>query len=296
MTVRRRLALIVAMACVTAGLVLAARIASAASPPPAPPTLVAVRAAHHSGFDRVVFEFAGPLPSRREVTYVPRLIADGSGRTIRIAGRAILRVVLFPAVAHGARAVRAGPTTFSLPNVITVVRAGDFESVVSYGISVAQRAPVRVSVLTHPSRVVIDVGTPFRTVLRGLYLFHPGRFAANRMPFFTRVVRPGAAATPATALMDRLFAGPTPGEHRAGLRFLSSRATGFADLRVTGGIAHVRLTGGCSSGGSTVTIAGEIIPTLTQLPGVRYVKIYDPSGHTERPTGPSDSVPFCLEP
>jgi hypothetical protein len=45
-----------------------------------------------------------------------------------------------------------------------------------------------------------------------------------------------------------------------------------------------------------VTIADEITPTLRQLAAVRWVKIYDPAGHTERPTGHSDSVPICLEP
>jgi len=38
------------------------------------------------------------------------------------------------------------------------------------------------------------------------------------------------------------------------------------------------------------------MPTLKQLPGVRWVKIYDASGHTERPFGHSDSIPFALAP
>ena len=54
--------------------------------------------------------------------------------------------------------------------------------------------------------------------------------------------------------------------------------------------------GKLSSGGSTFTIANEIMPTLKQLPGVHWVKIYDQKGHTERPFGHSDSIPFSLEP
>ena len=96
--------------------------------------------------------------------------------------------------------------------------------------------------------------------------------------------------------MDRLFAGPLTAEKAGGLRLLRSGARGFSHLSITDGVARVRLTGGCTSHGSTVTIADEITPTLRQLAAVRWVKIYDPAGHTERPTGHSDSVPTCLEP
>jgi hypothetical protein len=34
-----------------------------------------------------------------------------------------------------------------------------------------------------------------------------------------------------------------------------------------------------------VTVAGEIMRTLKQFPSVRWVKIYDPLGNTEHPTG-----------
>jgi Fe-S cluster biogenesis protein NfuA len=65
---------------------------------------------------------------------------------------------------------------------------------------------------------------------------------------------------------------------------------------VVNGVAKVRLTGACSSGGSTVTIAGQIVPTLKQLPVVRAVKIYDARTTTEQPFGVTDSIPVCLEP
>jgi hypothetical protein len=67
------------------------------------PRLIAIRAAHHPGFDRLVFEFSGRPPSRQNVRYANRLIADPSGRTIPMAGRAILAASFFPATAHGAR-------------------------------------------------------------------------------------------------------------------------------------------------------------------------------------------------
>jgi hypothetical protein len=61
-------------------------------------------------------------------------------------------------------------------------------------------------------------------------------------------------------------------------------------------VARVWLTGRLSSGGSTFTVASEIMPTLKQFPSVRWVKIYDQNGRTERPFGHSDSIPFSLEP
>ena len=149
------------------------------------PLLVVVQAAHHPGFDRVVFDFSGPVPSRRHVRYVDRLIGDPSGLPVRIAGRAILEVSSSPAAAHdGAGKVTApGRIAFALPNVITVVRSGDFEAVLSHGIGLAKRTSFHVSTLTHPSRVVIDIRTPFRTVLKKVYFENQPRFNVGTLPY-----------------------------------------------------------------------------------------------------------------
>ena len=96
--------------------------------------------------------------------------------------------------------------------------------------------------------------------------------------------------------MTALFAGPTEAEYKRGLRFVASGADGFTNLSIRSGVARVRLTGGCRSGGSTFTVANEIRPTLKQFASIRYVKVLDPLGRTERPTGSSDSIPECLEP
>jgi len=67
------------------------------------PTLVAVRAGRHAGFDRVVFEFrGGDVPAHR-VGYVDRLVQDGSGNTVAVAGAADLEVVFEGANAHDGR-------------------------------------------------------------------------------------------------------------------------------------------------------------------------------------------------
>lgn len=276
----------------------AAAPAVATSSAPVVPTLVGIRAAHHPGFDRVVFDFTGGLPRSRQVGYVSQLIADPSGQRVRIAGRAILQVRLEQTNAHtsAGRVTAPGRVAFALPNVMTVVRSGDFEAVTTYGIGLAKRESFRTFTLSNPSRFVIDIRAAFPTVLRKVYFFNQGRFLANRPPFFTPVLRPVRPFTPATGVMDRLFAGPLPSESAQGLRLVLSRATGFTALRIADTIARVQLTGGCSSGGSTITIAGEILPGLRQFSTVDHVKIYDPAGRTETPTGHRDSIPECLEP
>ena len=45
-----------------------------------------------------------------------------------------------------------------------MVQAGDFESVLSFGVGVARTEPFHVFTLTRPSRVVIDLRTPYATV------------------------------------------------------------------------------------------------------------------------------------
>ena len=262
-------------------------------------TLVAIRAAHHPDYDRVVFEFSGPVPAQRDVGYVPELIGDPSGLPVPVAGDAILQVRMAPARGHDDNGnVTYGPTrrTYALPNVIQVVSSGDFEGVLTFGIGLAQRTGVTVSTLTGPSRVVVDIATPFRTVPVNVHFLDLYRFEQGVEPYTRAVSRQVIPPATTRGALQRLFAGPTQEELAQRLRFVSSDATGFTDLSIVDGIARVRLTGGCSSHGSTFTVAGEIFPTLKQFGSVRWVKIYDPQGRTERPAGQSDSVPECLEP
>ena len=145
---------------------LAAAQSAAVHAAPKVATLVGVRAAHKPGLDRVVFEFSGPLPAQRSAHYVSRLIADGSGSQIRVAGDAILGLRFANAVGHdrnGRSTYGPARKTFALPGVIQVVNAGDFEAVLTFGIGLSKKAPYRVYTLTHPSRVVVDITTSSRT-------------------------------------------------------------------------------------------------------------------------------------
>ncbi len=289
-----RLVTLFLLACLAGPAGVVSGVAAAA---PATPTLVGVRASHHPGFDRIVYEFRGGPPPSHRVRYVDRLIGDPSGLPVPIAARAVLRIRFAPARAHDA----AGPTVrarraFALPNIMTSVQAGDFEGITTYGIGLAKRTRFHVFTLRRPSRVVIDVRAAFPTVARKVFFLNQRNFVNNERPFFSPRLRPVRPLTPGVGVMDRLFAGPLVGEQASGLVLLRSRATGYTGLTIADGVARVRLTGGCSSGGSTVSVAGEIMPTLRALPNVDWVKVYDPAGRTENPTGHTDSIPACLEP
>lgn len=274
--------------------------APAAAPSPSAPsvsTLTGIRTAHHPGFDRIVFDFDGPVPETHRVRYVDEVVSSGSGKPVRVAGRARLRVIFSPADAHDADGpTTRGRTAYALPNVLTTVRASDFEAVLTYGIGLAKKTPFEVFTLEDPSRVVIDVRAAFPTSRHRVFFFNEKNYLDNDEPFFTSVKRTTPRSRPFVGVLDRLYAGPLPAERNRGLRLLRSRSTGFTDLTIEDGIARVRLLGRCSSGGSTVTVAGEIMPTLRQFPKVDWVKIYGPAGHTLTPNGQSDSVPACLQP
>ena len=125
------------------------------------PTLVAVRAGHHAGFDRVVFEFRGGLPSHR-VRYVDQLVQDGSGRPVQVAGAADLEVLFRDANAHDQSGrPTVSPSHFSpgFPVLNEVAQVGDFEAVVTYGLGLDHRVNVKTFTLSNPSRLVVDLPT-----------------------------------------------------------------------------------------------------------------------------------------
>ncbi|MFZ0325268.1 MAG: hypothetical protein WAN48_14205 [Actinomycetes bacterium] len=269
----------------------------AGAPPVRLTRLIDIAATHHPGFDRVVFEFDRRLPAQREGRYVPSLHREPSGLPLRVPGRAILRVDLRYTDAHSAQGdLVPRRVAYRLPNVLTVVRAQDFEGVVTYGIGLAARRPFTVSTLHSPSRVVVDIGTGFAKTVNRVSFLNRTNFLAGHRPYVTNVSRPVRTANPAVGLMDRLFAGPTVRERHAGLRLVRSHATGFTWLGVRHGVARIQLTGGCDSNGATFTVANEIVPTLRRLATVDVVKIYDPRGSTQSPRGRTDSIPACLEP
>lgn len=130
-----------------------------------------------------------------------------------------------------------------------------------------------------------------------VYFTDSNRYAEAIEPFEVAVSRTAPAGSNLPeAVLTAFFKGPTVGEAQQGLDAITSGATGFSALRIEDGIAHVTLAGECSSMGATYTIAQPLMKNLLQFEEIDYVKIYDAAGETEVPAGPSNSIPFCLEP
>lgn len=126
---------------------------------PPVPVLTGIRTARHEGFDRVVFDFDGPLPGAVAARYVDRVVADGSGNTVVLAGDAFLLVRFEGGQAHtdaGAPTVadRSRPGLAALTEIAV---AGDYEGYVTIALGLTAKRPFRVLELSNPTRVVVDV-------------------------------------------------------------------------------------------------------------------------------------------
>jgi hypothetical protein len=128
--------------------------------------VVGVRAGRHACFYRLVVDLAGPVAGW-DVAYVPRVVEDGSGRTLPLRGRAFLQVMVHaPAhdLAGRATYTPADPAALVATTGFTTFRqvawAGTFEGRTTIGLGVRGRLPFRVLALAGPgggSRLVVDV-------------------------------------------------------------------------------------------------------------------------------------------
>jgi hypothetical protein len=268
------------------------------------PRLVDIRAEGHPNLDRIIFEFQGGLPESSSVDWVNRVTQDGSGRRVVIQGKAFLLVSLHGVLGHELTAPMAttyGPRAraFALPNAAHVVNAGDFEAVLSFGIGLMRQTRIlRTKQLRDPARFVIDIAAGFPTIPATVAFVEAGATpspAIDPSDALALATRSVPLTSPASGALMRLWAGPTAEESAAGLRLETSRTKGFRDLRVSAaGVAHLSLAGGCQGGGDVITVADEIMATLKPFPEIKWVKVHDRSGQTQRPFGRSDSIPDCL--
>lgn len=131
-----------------------------------------VRVASHPGYDRVTFQFAavggGPV-SHVPVYTIKRqgsanFDLDPSGLPLHLEGTSGLRIVFQDAGAvdnsgpapittyHGSSDLKVG-----LPVVREVAPAGDFERVLTWAIGLASPGCLRVTELSNPARLAVDV-------------------------------------------------------------------------------------------------------------------------------------------
>lgn len=133
--------------------------------------LTGVRVAHHSespGFDRVVFDFNGGLPSydltRQDSS---TFIKDPSGQPVTLDGSIGIKLVFRdtdvqrPTVPPGSAATEGVPSDQkpALAQVREVTELGSFERITSFGLGLSSSQCVRVLELSNPSRLVVDVIT-----------------------------------------------------------------------------------------------------------------------------------------
>jgi hypothetical protein len=124
--------------------------------------LTAIRTGRQASADRVVFQFAGKLPSSYTVTQVTQVVGDASGKPVAIAGKSFLKVTF-----RGATAVcpATGHKTYPGPSAATpdyaqllgLAAAGDFEGYLTWGIGLAAKGGYHAYALSAPYRVVIDI-------------------------------------------------------------------------------------------------------------------------------------------
>jgi LPXTG-motif cell wall-anchored protein len=133
-------------------------------PPLGSPTLVELRAGRHAGFDRVVFQLDGPIPSYYSVRYVPEVRLDGSGAPLQLRGAAFLEVVVrAPTHDQDGRPLLT-PTRLrpDFPALREVNAPASFEGQTTAGIGLASKVGFRVLELANPTRIVIDLAHPLR--------------------------------------------------------------------------------------------------------------------------------------
>lgn len=124
-----------------------------------------VRADKRMKYDRVVFEFTGPIPNYR-IEYLKSHFYDGEAGRVRIksAGNAYLQVEMFtiPTSAEQLKLTEAKgfrpKGRLRLPVVKSVTDQGLFEGFYDFVIGVSSRKKAfRITELSNPSRLVIDV-------------------------------------------------------------------------------------------------------------------------------------------
>lgn len=127
-----------------------------------------VRVGRNTGFERIVFEFAGDGHPGYRIRWVDGPITeDASGEVVDVAGPAHLEMIMEPASGID---MTDGSVVYTGPDRLTVdgrtdliqdlVRTGDFEAVLTWVAGATHKTPFRVLSLSSPARLVVDLQTP----------------------------------------------------------------------------------------------------------------------------------------
>lgn len=132
-------------------------VTAAADWPPEGPRVVAVRVGAHEGFDRIVFEFSGTVPSYTISRQSTSFRLDPAGGSVTVKGTRGLLVTIKPEDWLSYR----GPQRFQagLPFLREARMVQNFEGIMQWGLGVAGTPCLRVTTLSSPPRLVVDVST-----------------------------------------------------------------------------------------------------------------------------------------
>jgi hypothetical protein len=119
-------------------------------PVPPLPRLIAIGAGSHPAqqaeraYDRMSFTFTTAFPGY-QFTFTKALVADPSGKSIKLAGNGVLKVTFRLAQAHTASGrssvISQPPAQLGLNRMVSWAPAGDFEGVVTVGIGISWPNP-----------------------------------------------------------------------------------------------------------------------------------------------------------
>ncbi len=126
------------------------------------PLVNALRAAHTTGNDRLVFEFTGTTVPGYEIKIASTFTAP-SGQAVRVDGNAFFSVRVSGQAhntAGGRSYPQADPFRPGLPLIREVKQVEDFEGQVIFGIGLERLACPSVLTLLSPPRIVLDFPTP----------------------------------------------------------------------------------------------------------------------------------------
>ncbi|HEU5475203.1 MAG TPA: hypothetical protein VFV67_31555 [Actinophytocola sp.] len=158
---RRGMTALTAIAIVVLGTIVAGAPASSAAQPTTP-SMTNIRTGLNSGFDRIVLDMTGQV---QDVVwgFTDELTEDPTGDIVWLTGERFVWVTVIGATMHdqAGNPTYPGPRKFrtrNLSNVMAVATTGDFEATLGIGLGLRNQTWVRVSTLTGPNRVVIDVG------------------------------------------------------------------------------------------------------------------------------------------
>ncbi|MGH2467056.1 MAG: AMIN-like domain-containing (lipo)protein [Candidatus Limnocylindrales bacterium] len=132
-----------------------------AGPATMPVTVSDVRVGTHPGYDRIVFDVADPIfwPNVTVVPAEPPFTMDASGQTVEVSGTTYLRITLDHAAGPNLTA-RTYDQRPGYPILTELRNTGDYEGVQTWIAGLAGPACVRVSTLSSPNRVVVDLLAP----------------------------------------------------------------------------------------------------------------------------------------